>query len=530
VTRTQKIVSWTVVAAVGTLVVLTLAAAAGSRTAPLRRVVVASLEQRLNSDVELDAFSVDLFPSVVVGGAGLKLRLRNLPASVPPLIEIESFNVNSGLIDLIRRPRRFRTVALEGLVVNIPPGGLKQSGNPIADAAGSASQSNQPSDQPLPGKPEIVINELVADGATLRIIPRRAGKDPKVFAIHALTMRSLGRGQQMPFTATLTNPIPKGSIDTSGTFGPWQRDDPGSTPLAGRYTFKKAELDTIKGIGGILESAGEFSGALERIAVKGTTQTPDFHLDITRQPVALSTSFQAVVDGTDGDTYLDRVDAQFLQTSITAKGAVVGIKGVKGRLVKLNVQIHEGRIEDLLRLSVKGDRPMLVGRVALTTDMTLPPGDQDVVQKLELSGRFDVRAARFTDPKVSEKLSGFSARARGRDPDEKAADVVSNLEGSFKMKNGTMTFTGLKFGIPGALVELHGSYALATEALDFEGTVRMDATISQAVGAGGIKGFFLKALDPIFRKKGAGAIVPIQISGTADAPKFGLDVGRVFKN
>ena len=71
-------------------------------------------------------------------------------------------------------------------------------------------------------------------------------------------MRSLGIAEQMPFTATLTNPMPKGQIETSGTFGPWQKDDPGATPLGGKYSFQNANLDTIKGIGGILNSTGTF--------------------------------------------------------------------------------------------------------------------------------------------------------------------------------------------------------------------------------------------------------------------------------
>jgi hypothetical protein len=56
----------------------------------------------------------------------------------------------------------------------------------------------------------------------------------------------------------------------------------------------------------------------------------------------------------------------------------------------------------------------------------------------------------------------------------------------------------------------------------------MDATISEAAG-GGLKGFFLKAVDPVFRKKGAGALVPLKIGGTRDKPQFGLDAGKVFK-
>ena len=64
----------------------------------------------------------------------------------------------------------------------------------------------------------------------------------------------------MPFTATLTNPLPKGQIETTGTFGPWQKGDPGATPLGGDYSFQKADLDTIKGIGGILNSTGIVRG------------------------------------------------------------------------------------------------------------------------------------------------------------------------------------------------------------------------------------------------------------------------------
>ena len=130
-----KIAAWVAVAAVSTLVVLTIVAAAGSRTEPLRKLVVATLEDRLDSSVELKAFSVDLFPAVTVRGSGLTLRLRTVAdPAVPPLIQIDNFTVHCGIVDLLRRPRRFKHVTLEGLVVNIPPGGLKKDGNPIADS------------------------------------------------------------------------------------------------------------------------------------------------------------------------------------------------------------------------------------------------------------------------------------------------------------------------------------------------------------------------------------------------------------
>jgi AsmA-like protein len=524
-----KVVRWTALAVLATLVTLTIVAALGSRTEPLRKLVVATLAERLDSDVELQSFSVDLFPRVVVQGYGLALRLRGQAAEVPPLIEIRGFTVHTSLIDMMRRPRRFRQVMLDGLVVNIPPGGLKKQG-PIGYAAKGAADRD-PSSAPAGSSPEspILIDELRADGTTLRIIPRREGKLPKEFAIHTLTMRTLGLAQQMPFDAKLTNPVPRGEIDTRGTFGPWQKEDPGSTPLDGSYSFQKADLGTIKGIGGTLDSTGEFKGQLNRIAVKGETRTPDFSLTISKQPVSLDTTFEAVVDGTDGDTYLNRVDARFLETALTAKGAVIGTKGVKGRTVNLNIDIKDGRIEDLLRLAVKSEEPLLRGRVGLTADFHLPPGEPDVIDRLELKGEFDVDAAKFTDRKVQQKLTGMSRRARGLDQDAKTGNVVSDLSGRFRLENAALALSNLAFAIPGATVRLNGVYGLKSEAIEFDGTVRMDATISEAAGVKGVRGFFLKAVDPIFRKRGAGAIVPIKVRGTKDEPKFGLDVGKVFK-
>ena len=60
--------------------------------------------------------------------------------------------------------------------------------------------------------------------------------------------------------------------------------------------------------------------------------------------------------------------------------------------------IKDGRIEDLLRLAVKGEKPLMVGRVGLHTGFKLPPGERDVMEKLMLDGAFDVASAQFTNP------------------------------------------------------------------------------------------------------------------------------------
>jgi hypothetical protein len=56
--------------------------------------------------------------------------------------------------------------------------------------------------------------------------------------------------------------------------------------------------------------------------------------------------------------------------------------------------------------------------------------------------------------------------------------------------------------------------------LNFAGTAKMQATLSQVVG--GWKGLLLKPVDPFFKKDGVGTKVPIHIAGTREKPEFGI--------
>ena len=505
------------IAAGAVLVTLAIIAAVGSRSSVLRRLVIDTLADRLDSEVQLDSFSVDLFPTVTVSGEGLTMRLRG-HNDVPPLITMRSFTIKGGLFGLLSRPRKFHHIALDGLEINIPPGG--------PDFAAHYGRAANPESADQPSSSPIHIEHLEASDAILRLIPRRADKEPREFAIHRLRMEGVGVEQRMPFRAELTNPLPRGEIETEGRFGPWSRESPAATPLDGKYSFNKADLGTIKGIGGILDSTGEFRGALGRIEVNGQTTTPDFRLDIAGNAMPLTTTFEALVDGTDGDTYLKAVNAKLRNTPILASGAITGKKGVKGRTVQLKVKIEGGRIEDLLFLAVKGKDPMLSGKVTLGTDFLLPPGKGDVVERLRLAGQFDVSSGQFRDPQVQSRLGGMSARASG-DPDARPANVASDFEGRFKLADGILALSALKFAIPGATVQMAGTYGLRSEALEFDGTLRMQATISEAAG-GGVKSVLLKVVDPFFKKKGAGTVLPIRVRGTREDPKFGLDVMKAL--
>jgi hypothetical protein len=512
--RSLKLVRWFIGIVGGVLVGLWIALAALSRAPVLQARLVETLNDQLDAEVEIQSFAVDSFPTLRIYGENLKLRLKGQQQPAP-FIEIRHFEVAGGLFGLLRKQRRFTSVELAGLRITIPPRTRddKEAGKRTASAVDEGP---------------VLIDHVVSSDAQLIIVPKDPRKEPKIWAIHHLDLESVGFNRAMPFTATLTNPIPKGEIATQGTFGPWVKGDPGLTPVGGKYNFNRADLNTIKGIGGILSSIGDFSGHLEEIEVKGTTSTPDFSIDVGGSPVPLETRFHAVVDGTNGNTYLKRVDATLEQTKIEAAGAIESQPGVKGRRVNLDVKIPDGRIHDVLRLAVKAKKPVMIGQLALQAKLLLPPGPGPVSDRLDLDGRFVLENTHFTDPAVQEQIAMLSRRAQGKKPTDPIGKINSDMRGRFTLRDGILRLNPLGFDVPGADIELRGIYGLRSEQVDFKGTLMMDASISKAAG-GGIKGFFLKPFDPLFRKKGKGAVLPITIKGPREKPKFGLEWGKVFK-
>lgn len=509
-TRTMRVWRWVVVSVLIAGGLASIAVSLTLRSSAIHQRVVDLLSDELESEVTLASLDGRLFPRVALVGDGLVIRHKGR-TDVPPLITTPHFEIAGSPLALLRRPRHLAEIQLEGLEVQIPPG--------AADDDDSKDNDSKPA---LPREVhDVVIDQVEAPNAKVFLIPRNRSKEPRVFVIHHLVLTSVAPNHSMPFVATVTNPKPMGLIETSGTFGPWHVADPSRTPVSGKFVFEHADLGTIDGLGGILRSEGTFSGPLGRIQVQGETETPDFRVDVGGHAVPLYTRYDAIVDGSNGNTILKRVDATFLNTALVASGAVTDVEGVPGRAIKVDVTMEDGRVEDLLTLVVKSAKPILTGAVQLHASMLLPPGKGSVVDKLDLNGEFGLTRAKFTDTTVQSKVVGLSRRSQGKANNEPMGEVVSGLEGRFVLDNGVVRFSRLVFGVPGASVELSGTYGLRSEQLDFTGTLRMRATVSQAAG-GGMKSFFLKVFDPFFRKEGAGTLLPIRITGTRENPKFGL--------
>jgi len=537
----------------------------------LKAKVVETLSTRFDSRVELDTFHVYFIRGFEVSGSGLKLYPNHLDSTYP-FISVDRFSFHAlDWRQLLRTPMYIDRVQVSGLDIHLPP---KDQRAGINGSQNQPRQSTQkPGEDKSHGKIKILVGEIDVERASLVIENGKPGKIPLNFVIRKIRLNSVGAGRPMKFHAILTNPRPTGDIDSSGDFGPFNAHSPGDTPVSGQYTFRHADLSTIKGIGGILSSDGNYQGQLSRILVDGTTTTPDFRLDIAKRPMSLNTKFHAIVDGTNGDTYLQPVDAWLLQTHILAQGAVVHTAGVPGRDVRLDITVDPGHIQDMLLLAVKAQPPPMTGQIKVHAQMDLPPGQASVTDRLRLQGAFELTGAPFTSDKIQSKVDELSLRGQGKADQanqegaamKKAArnggrqdgasaqdqgsdqssnqsqnqsqdqsqdqnqgpippptaDIASDMRGTFTFGASKLTLPTIDFRVPGAAIALQGSYTLNGQNLDFTGTARLDAHVSQMVT--GWKSWLLKPVDPFFAKNGAGTFVPVKIGGTASHPEIGLN-------
>jgi hypothetical protein len=461
------------------------------------------IETRLDAKAHIEEVSMEIYPRLSIEGRGLTL-VRNGDEHRLPFIRVDHFHASGSLFDVLKRT--IDVVEIEGFQVDIARG-------PKPKGAG------------LKGAKDLEISEIRATRGLLRVLPDNPEKLPLNFDLDTVIFRDFSFEHAGQYQAQLTNPKPHGLIKTSGSFGPWNTYTPRSSPLSGEYEFIDARLDTIKGIGGTLNSKGSFDGVLEHIRVTGSTTTPDFQLDLAHQPLHLDTRFIAIVDGTSGDTHLEEVDATLGRSHILAKGSIAGSPGAKGRTIALDVSA-DGHFEDFLRLAVKAQKPVMRGAIGLKTALVIPPGDVDVVQKLQLKGSFKIRRGQFTSDTVQDKIDELSRRGRGEPQNEQVNNVMADFGGDFALRNGRLDLPKFQFAVEGAKVALGGNYGLPTQRLDFEGSLILDAPLSKTTT--GIKSLLLKVVDPLFRKDGAGAVLPIVVSGTVDQPSFGLDKGRII--
>ena len=510
-------------AAIGILALVLVAAVFLAWRWPFRReAVIQDLEEATSSKVTVGAFHGTYFPRPGCVLEQVTFQHNSQPRSAP-LITVQRLRVEGSFFGLFTQ--HLRRIRAEGLRLTVP-------------ARGSAEQFQTPK------RSSFVIDEMVADGATLEVGRRDPAEPPLRFSFHSFNLGNIGGRGPATYRAQFSNPEPPGEITSAGTFGPWNPDDVGMTAVTGDYLFQHADLGVFHGIAGVLSSSGKFSGTLKRIEVQGVTDTPRFTVTSSSHQTQLQTQFHAIVNGENGDTFLQQVVASIRKTTIESEGSVAGGHGQPGKTASLEFWTKDGRIQDLLLLFGRGPRAPMSGTVSFRAKVAVAPQKAAFLKKVELQGDFGIDAGSFSkfdtqqainhlsegslhepkkEPKADSKEKGGDKGADGEDTaQDDASTVLSNLKGHVTLKDGTAAFSNLSFSVPGALASMHGTYNLISEKIDLHGTLKTDSAPSNTTH--GMKSLMLKVLQPFFKKKPATYLMPIKITGTYRHPLFGLDL------
>lgn len=500
-----------------------------------RALVVQSLSDRFHARVELDSFHLTLGNGlrgewgVWAEGKGLRIwppaEVEGVDAPLPPppvepFIRLAEFRFHAPLHHVSGEPTHIYRVRLTGLDIHFPPRSHFQHPALLAPKPGAASNHMK-----------FLIDIIDCTNAHLVLGTDKPGKLPLEFAIAHFRLEGVTPGTAMKFEAQLTNPRPPGLINSKGSFGPWDVLDPGATPITGDYQFDHADLSVFRGIAGILDSTGRYQGTLRDLTVDGETNTPQFQLTQFGHTMPLHTVFHARVDGTNGDTWLEPVDATLGRSRFTAQGPIVRVLSSEGgRLhtighdIQLNINVSKARIEDFLHLASDAPTPMLTGDIAVKALLHIPPGAVPVRDRLTVKGQFTLADAEFTNNTIQNRIQELSRRGQGLPKDAMQDDdprVKSSMQAEFDMGGGLFKVPSLAYSVPGADIHVKGTYYMRNSGLEFAGKARMQATVSKMVG--GWKGKLLKPADRFFKKDGAGAEIPIYISGTRQKPEFGYN-------
>jgi len=427
---------------------------------------------------------------------------RGSDSSGPSLVAIQRVTIQANYHDLLLRPGYISRIILEGLKISVP-----------AEPDTSTSQTTS-------AKSSTRVGEVFTKDATLEIATKDDG--PLKFEIHQLTLKSISDSSPMSYDLAMRNAEPPGEIRSRGKLGPWDSQHLNDIPLSGTYTFDDVDLGVFEGIGGNLGGKGDFNGVLGRIETQGTTDTPKFEVTRSHHPVALKAKFNATVDGMSGDTILHSVDGVFLKTPVHIEGSVAGKPGQPGKTTSLNLNVRSGRIDDVLWLFVQESKAPMEGATNFHGHVVWPSGHQPFLKRVVFQADFEIEHAQWTNPERQMSVNMLSKKAVGRKKDPETPNVTADLKGSVLLSNEVAKFHDTTFKVPGAEATLQGTYNLENTKIDFHGDLKTEASLSD--DSSGVKAVLLKPLDPLFKKKHAGAEVPVEMTGTYHDPHFGVSL------
>ncbi len=472
-----------------------------------KQALIDTLQESTLRNVTVQSFRSTYFPPGCIA-ENIAFE-RHVHKDKPPIIFISKLRAKASYLTLLTFEHDLSNVSLLGMHVIVPP--AEVNGKP--DAIMPLNQKTQ-------GR-GLSIGTISADGAILDLMWTDPNKKPYRITVNKLAIHGVGRNTSIPYQLDLRVENPPGAVHSEGVFGPWNPQDPGRSPMHGSYSYTGANLAALKGVAGILNSTGSFTGTLKEVQVNGNANVSNFKVAGAAHARTLDASYQAAIDGVHGNISLEDVTARFDGTTLDAKGSLSG-EGEKGKLISLELSSNHGRIEDLVRLFTSAPRSPMTGTVAFDGKLSIPPGDGSFVERMNLAGWFGITSGRFTDRELEQDISRLSNSGTKNKEKEKPIDVLSGLKARVRATSGIAHLTQVSFSVPGAHADLDGTYNLLNYRTDMYGLLITQGNVSDATT--GFKSFALKVITPFFKRQHHVKIVGFKLSGKYGNTNMSLDL------
>ena len=479
------------------------------------RKIAPLLEDVLACQVTFTGYQRTYFPHPGFVATGITMRRKSAP-NLPPLGHVDTMAVVGTWSDLVMLRERVELVDITGLHVVVPPIGSKENHQDFPPGSGGDFEG-----------PDTMIARFMVHKSLLEI--QRKEDKPLSFPIKQLEIRNLHKGEALTYAVDMQNALPTGHILAHGTMGPIQGKSFLSTPVSGNYAFTQVNLHDVGEISGSLDARGVFKGTLAAMDVETNTLTQNFAVT-DGKPTPVEGTMRSTLYGEHGDLDIHSIDLKIRETNVHAVGSIKG----DPKVTNFDITVDRGRAEDLMQPFVEDEVP-ITGPVWLKSHAYVgPPGD-GFMQRLRMTGTLHVPAEKMSDRETEKNLSAFSERAQGNSKPNTGVDsntehpgatrdVLSSLQGSTKLENGVVSTSRLTFKVPGAEATMAGTFRFEGEVAHLTGNLKMDTDISHTTT--GFKSFLLKPLAPFFKKKNAGAVVPIAVTGTPGHYQVTQDIGH----
>ena len=453
------------------------------------------LEDVFGSQVKIGHYHRTYFPHPGFMATDIILRRKSAPNQLA-IGSVKSLFVQGSWIDLLLLQQRVERVVMTGVHLELPPPGSQAAREDFPN--GSSSDFTGP---------DTAIGQLEIHNSFLDVLQTNGGRIS--FPIETLEIEPMQKGLPMRYTVDMENAIPHGHIHATGSFGPLNSSNIDATPVSGQFMFNGVQLKDVGNISGTLSSSGHFDGQLASIRAEAETRTPDFAVN-RGMPTAVEGRVQCMVNGVNGDVTYQSMNIRLGGTEILVNGST---QGRPKKSTVLDVSIPKGHAEDLLRPFLTRAVP-LTGWAALHAHVFLAPSNEATGfwQRLHVDGAFDAPAENLVNPQMKKDISDFSQRAQGQQPSQDETDAVSGISGTVSIRDEIASTQALNFRVAGPQAHLVGTFAFHTSTVHLTGNLAMESDISHATT--GFKSFLLKPLSPLFKKKKAGAVIPIAVTGT----------------